>query len=408
MTEADFPLKLLVGRWFWRMGSATLLRVPLSAYEAKPSSGKIIELTDLDALGIEVAGDFRIRYRVAECKSGKVGARELFWLKGVSTFFESNEAYLAIAHDRTRTVGMRELAARLDLGLITAADLEQLLEHQGDSPDRPDAVLFDSGTLNRSAKLLDNIDRDLAKLADYNLRLFWQVPHHRNLQLGVAYLAGSRAQLDPTKRTHLALFAEHVFRYCLALFATCEAVLKRGAPAIADHLPAYLHGGERGFREMQRLMEAARRLQQQLEADERPELEAILSPLPPYYDELLELVTRLLRRPSCPTAILRHLQAASLGAIAAGARVPDVLEDYDELAVKLSNDVVAFLVRASGIDPQFAGHMQAALTGENRPRLQNGSALKGSVDTSADADVEAEARRHTAPATRGQAKLDLD
>jgi hypothetical protein len=106
LSELDLSLKLNTARLFWLMGSSTLLRVRLSATEAA-AKGRIAELTDLDVLGISVAPDFRLRYKAAECKSSRVGAKELFWLRGVLDFFGADDGYLVVHADLFRKSGRR-------------------------------------------------------------------------------------------------------------------------------------------------------------------------------------------------------------------------------------------------------------------------------------------------------------
>jgi hypothetical protein len=309
LKDADSSLKRVTAKWFWRMGCSTLLTVRLSTYETKPK-GRIIELTDLDVLGIHVAHDFGVRFRTAECKSGKAGAKELFWLRGVSDFFGADEAYLVLGQEKLRSGAVRELAATLDLGAIVGSDFRVLLQTYPDSREDLQDLLFAEERIDEADRQLSNLGQSLANFNDYLRRMYWQLPPHRHLQLGVA-------------------------------------------PGVSEHLPVYLHGGEAGLREATLRIQAAEEVQRKLEGEQRVDLAGAFNALPPYYRDLLELVTRIGRRPRHCTPILRHLQVARSRALFADAPpMPDLMEaEYDPIAVKLVTDVIAFLVKASGVDP---------------------------------------------------------
>lgn len=399
LSELDLRLKLNTARLFWLMGSSTLLRVRLSATEVA-ARARIAELTDLDVLGVSVAPDFRLRYKAAECKSSKVGAKELFWLRGVLDFFGADDGYLVIHYKNIRRQALRELAERLRLGILTSDDFETLLAAHGEDKSHHDQILFERSTIAAGDELLATLDKRLTRLADYTLRVFWQQPLHRNLQLAVAYLDDAKDALDSRQRSHLLLFAEVVYRYCLSLFGASEAIVKRGAPNVAELLQAHLHGGERGLRDANRRLQAVKEFQEQIEGGERLDLGGIFSPLPPYYSELLELVTRIMRRPTHPTPMLRHLQAAAWGSLVARAPLDRLLLDSDPVTTKLLNDVARFLVGAAGIDNEFRIAFAALLDPTSLARSTEAPAAPGnqSSDRRARAD-----RRATDPSDVAEA-----
>jgi hypothetical protein len=353
VTDADAGLKRETAKWFWRMGSSTLLTVRLSTYESKPR-GRIVELTDLDVLAIEVGQDFGVRFRTAECKSGKAGARELFWLRGVSTFFGADESYLVLGQDKLRTKAVRGLADSLDLGVIARSDFPTLFETYPESQSDLERLLFDEERIEVAERRLATLDKRLDKFNDYLRRLYWQMPPYRHLQLGVAYLDHARPQLDFKHPLHVALFIELVYRQCLAIFNACQAVIRGGVGSPGDHLPAYLHGGEAGLREATRRIEAAEQVQKELEGEQRVDLVNVFNAMPAYYPDLLEVVTRICRRPRHANSMLRHLQVArSVALFRDSAAVSGLLGDeYDPIAVKLVHDVVGFLAKAANLDGQ--------------------------------------------------------
>jgi hypothetical protein len=379
VSERDLQLKLKTARWFWAMGSGVVLRVRLTTYAAaKPTSGRrrstsLTDLADLDVLGIEVGSDYTPRFRAAECKSGKAGTKELFWLHGVLHYFGGGDGYLVLQHDDARTPGLRELASRLGLGVITFNDFAAL--ESAYPIDRAAEVIFSPATTERADTMLNHPAKAIERLTDYALRFSWQLPQHRNLQQTVGYLRSASEALRPEQREHVLLFGEVVLRYLLALYALAGAILRRGLPHSRSAALAYLHGGELGLHEVQLRVRAVQRLQQHLEGDHRGELASAFSETPPYFDAILDVVERMLRRPSLGTAALRQLIVALRGVLVAEQHMEDLMPTADPLAAKLVNDVAAFLTRAAELDRSLREHLSTALEVEATPRqVEAGSA----------------------------------
>lgn len=373
------------------MECATLLRVRMSTYQARQTGRPpVVDLTDLDVLGVSVAPDFRLQYRVAECKSGRVGSVELFWLRGVVEFFGADDAYLVVGAEATRTSSMRELASRLGVGILTADDFVELVPaYQKGGAE----LIVDALGSDRAQSQVASLSKELEGLHDYHVRLAWQFPQYRNLQLGVGYLERSRERLDAKNPAHVRLVSQHAFVYSLALFACCQSVLRRGIAQVSEQLPAYLYGGELGLREAQRRMAAVEEFQRKLEG-ERVDLAGMFGALPPYYTELLELITRLLRRPEHATAVLRHLQAVSARAVDPTISVARTLPDYDPLTVKLVNDIVAFLVKAAQLPTEFRVQIAAHLDGDQLDAADEGATklAPGDAESKPDDGVQQELR----------------
>lgn len=378
MSERDLQLKLRTARWFWSMGSAVVLRVRLTAYagaantKGKRRGGTLTDLADLDVLGVEVARDFTLRYRAAECKSAKAGAKELFWLRGVLDYFGGGDAYLVAQHDSVRSPALREFATRMGLGVVTFNDFEAI---QAAYPsDAAAEVMFSPEAVARADSLLNESAKDLERLTDYALRFSWQLPQHRNLQQAVGYLRGAGPALKSSQLEHVLLFGEVVWRYLLALYSLSANVLRRGYPHTRTLALAYLHGGELGLHEAQQRVRAVQTLQEQLEGGERVDLAGVFTEAPPYFDALLDVVERLLRRPELANAALRQLTVALRGVLVAERSGNDLLPDGDPLAAKLVKDVAAFLTRAAGLDRGLRERLGDAL------EIESGSDMRKEAD----------------------------
>lgn len=380
MSERDLKLKLKTARWFWAMGSAVVLRVRLTAYAGSPPdsgkrrSGALTDLADLDVLGVETGSDFALRFRAAECKSAKAGAKELFWLRGVLDYFGGGDGYLIVQHDDTRTPALREFAARMGVGVITFNDFASL--EKSYPPDAAAEAMFTPETVARADAMLQRPGRQLERLTDYALRFSWQLPQHRNLQQAVGYLRGAGDALRPAQREHVLLFGEVVLRYLLALNALAASVLRRGFPHTRSVALAYLHGGELGLHEVQQRVRAVQNLQQNLEGEPRRELAGVFSEAPPYFDAMLDVVERMLRRPELATPALRQLTVALQGVLVAGDTTDQLMPSADPLAAKLVNDVAAFLTRAAGLDRALRERLAEALEVETTTEQSSLEALQ--------------------------------
>jgi len=161
---------------------------------------------------------------------------------------------------------------------------------------------------------------------------------------------------------HIALFLDLAWLYMLAMIRTTEHI-RGGYLGDPDRgIQEYIFGGATGLREKQ---ETA----QLLVSVAPPEVGA-LDHLPPYYRNLRELATRLMRRPGRMQPALRYLEAA---AALAAARNPRPLlglfgdQDYDLIAGKLAADVCGFLVAAADLDPNFRIRARSFLLAESAP-----------------------------------------
>jgi hypothetical protein len=368
VSERDLQLKLRTARWFWSLGSAVVLRVRLTAYAGTSSkkgqrrSAALTDLADLDVLGVEVGRDLGLRYRAAECKSAKAGAKELFWLRGVLDYFGGGEGYLVVHHDSIRTPALREFASRMGLGILTFNDFEALQDAY--PPDAAAETMFAADTVAQADALLQQPAKELERLTDYVLRFSWQLPQHRNLQQAVGYLRAAREALRPQQREHVLLFGEAVLRYLLALYSLSANVLRRGFPHTRALALSYLHGGELGLHEAQQRMRAVQQMQQHLEGAERVDLAGAFSEAPPYFDAMLDVVERMLRRPGLASAALRQLTVALHGVLVAERPASELMPDADPFASKLVNDVAAFLTRSAELDRGLREQLALALETE--------------------------------------------
>ncbi|MXZ79167.1 MAG: hypothetical protein F4Z06_12970 [Acidimicrobiia bacterium] len=349
-SERDLPLKLKMRRLFWSMGSSTCLDVKLRAYVSGDERGTSRqEYTDLDVLGVACSIDGRLQFALADCKTSSRRAIErMFWIRGVADFFEADNAYLV--RSNTVPAATRSLSVRLGIGVLDPHDFEKLLE-TFETPlsfSGPLECLFDARSVQRQLSFVTDVDKKLKPLIDYMRFDYWVYEPYRNLTQVVAHLAESVKTLDPQNPLHQSLFFEAAWLYSLAVAQASHHVRISRMSDILTAVRTYVAGGELALREKNAL---AKLLEQAgIVVDTRSAV------LPPYTDDLAELITRITVRPSEASDILRYAEYLSTAtAVGEGASVGVAFGQTHvrPIAAKLLADVCGFLVAASGLRPDF-------------------------------------------------------
>ena len=371
MSELDLGLKVGVRRLLWSMGFSTRLDVVLRG-DGRPAATKSSRsktarsagpetFTDLDVLGVVVSPGYRLMKAVADCKSGardKPTAR-MFWARGVADLFGADQTLLV--REREVNDATRQLSSRLGITVLTSKDLVAMQQLHGDpvpNPDGPLKVLFDREQVERHMRAFDKLDRRLNPLLEYRNFDYWVYDQHRNPFQLVAHLRDARECLDPANPDHLALFVDMAWLYLYSLIGVTEHLRGAFMQDVDRGLQEYLFGGATGLnekREFAALLESV-----------RPKDAKEVGHLPPYYGNLREVVTRLLRRPGHVQGALRYAEAAS-ALMAARVRVPlrDAFgSEFDPVTAKLVADVCGFLVASAELAPEFRAQARAWLLAE--------------------------------------------
>jgi hypothetical protein len=354
VSELDLGLKVASRRLLWRMGFTTRVDVPLRAYVPPSTSrrgSRYETFTDLDVLGIAVSPGFALRSVIADCKTTQRGSTErMFWVRGVSDFFAADDAWMV----RTGgvTAASRQLAARLGISVLEATDLTRLEEfHPIELPldSGPLALLFDETRVAAVLKALTTVDRKLEPLVEYRQFDYWVYDEHRNLLQVVAHLAAAAKHLDASHPTHRALFIDCAWLYTLSLAHACANVRAVHVSDVDTALQQYLFGGQMALQEKRKLAAA---LAHYAPAGAAADDDGVL---PSWYGQLLELVTRHLRRPTLIGEELRYAEWVTEAQLAKeNCTVADAFgSSFSPIAAKLFADVCGFLVTVSRLDPDF-------------------------------------------------------
>jgi hypothetical protein len=91
----------------------------------------------------------------------------------------------------------------------------------------------------------------------------------------------------------------------------------------------------------------------------------VVEVLPPYFDELVDLLSRVARRRHAAQNALRALEFIGTETVAnAGKAWTTAFPGIDEISAKLASDTVRFLVRSCDLDPWFLESFDAAIEGD--------------------------------------------
>lgn len=364
MSEKDIQLKAESRRLLWRMGFTTRVDVPLRAYVPTSSSPsrrpRYESFTDLDVLGVALAPGFAVRKVIADCKTTSKGSTErMFWIRGVADFFAADDAWMV--RSGGVTAAARQLSGRLRISVLKPNDLAALESYHPSElhlDTGPLALLFDRERVADYMKAFTKLDRKLEKLIEYRQFDYWVYDEHRNLQQVPGHLAEVAKHLDPAHPAHRALFLDSAWLYTLSLANVAAHVRTVHVTDIDTALQEYIFGGQVGLQEKQKLAAQLRRF-----APKGAMTNGNGGVLPSWYKQLLELVTRHLRRPYVVNDELRYAEWIAEAQIAKeAATVATAFGDsFNAVAAKLLADVCGFLVTVAQLDPSFRTYARTVL-----------------------------------------------
>ncbi len=167
---------------------------------------------------------------------------------------------------------------------------------------------------------------------------YWLYEEHRNLQRGVTQLRQVARYLDPRDPMHVSLFLSSAWLYVLSI---ARAVTHLRRTHAAEHVPvlqAYLFGGQAALQEKLQLSAILR------EATGRPTADSLTEDvLPPYFEQLSEVVTRFALKPHLLIEVARYAEFLSEVAVlkpSRGIAQAAFGQAFNPVAAKLLRDVI--------------------------------------------------------------------
>lgn len=385
------------------MGLSTRLDVELRGHKAASQRGGAQSFTDLDVLGISISPDVRISTLIADCKTSKRDSTSrMFWVKGVAEFFGADHAYLVREHEVTDAA--RQLSAKLGIGILTSPELSRLQTIHNPRPNAEPTgldVLFDRRAVASHLSAFNGLNSKLDHLLEFAQFDYWVNDPHRNPTQLVAHLSKASNLLNPLDPAHRAVFLDLGWLHLLSL-TRVTGYVRGGFLGDPDRaVQEYLFGGPAALDE--------KRVTAALLNQARPAGSPVMNHLPSYFRPMLELITRLLKRPQHLQNSLRYIEVATAFATSGNlGPIPQEIAPgaFDPIAAKLAADVCGFVTSVCGLDPKFRSHARRVLLGEE----PTASRAVADAVVSRPTNLESNSRRMPRPAhepTEGRAQLSL-
>lgn len=363
MSELDLGLKVSARRLLWRMGYSTRIDVPLRAYGSNPAqgAGTVESYTDLDVLGVALIPGGSVGTAIVDCKTGGSSAiSRMFWVRGLVDFFGASSAY--VVRDREISSGARQLAARLDLTALTGSEvsaLEQLHPSPLPLDEEPLSNLFSPKHVAAVLQRYTEQDKKLKSLLEYRQFDYWIYDEHLNPVQMVEHLRGVRRTLDGRNPQHVAILLDCAWLYLLTMTHAIDQIRRVHVSNVTLGLKEYLLGGPARVREKENIATLLGELQA---AGELPDTVSI-DPLPLYTVAMAELLNRIMRRSEKVVDSLRYLEyVSSATMVSAKTSASEGFGDnYDPVAAKIAENVVAFLVQSADLDGRLLVAARALL-----------------------------------------------
>lgn len=314
--DKDLGLKLRMRRILWVQGFYCPVEVDLSSYDYDQRQLTRQSLTDIDVLALRFDPDLRLQTALVDCKSGSESEpSRIFWLRGVMDFFRAEQGFLA---KKKLHAHARALAPRLGIRAFDEDDLSQL--EQILRTERAPATLVDQ---TRHAQMEDLWGIDVVPggkptarqlrvkgVIHYLQYLYWMVDEYRNVQTVIERFATIAHDLDPTSKRDKYLAHVGLQRLSLSVLRLAGEVIGRHVRDIPKQVRGYLFGGPLLLREREELLAAVEKIRIDAKLGSDP-----ITLEPPYYDELVEIVNKLVQYAPDAAQILRLEEAVLLGRV---------------------------------------------------------------------------------------------
>lgn len=190
----------------------------------------------------------------------------------------------------------------------------------------------------------------LQRLYQYLQYWYWMLEEHRNIQNIIDRLELVAPDLHPSDLRSKYLVHVALQRLTLSVLQMASAVAGRDVRDVKRQGRIYMYGGPLALREREQTITYLNMLDQN-----NTGITEKISLDPEYFDELIEIINRLIIKSAASSLILQHLDAV-LVSLLLGGTVDIKLEmgdRYSTDALVLSKRIATMLQRASGLDPSL-------------------------------------------------------
>lgn len=355
MQDQDQMLKLRVRKVLWSQGYHCPLEVDLSHFDVE-ESGRALRrssLTDIDVLGIRFDRDLRMSTIVADCKSGREPEpSRIFWLRGVMDLFGAREGILVKTRVRSHA---RALAPKLDIRVLDedglavlaqALDLDSLLLGVDDPNIHRRTIDLWGIDVRRGQRPTDQ-QLAIKKVYQHLQYVYWVTEEYRNVQTIIERFAAIGGELLVGDLRSKYLVHVGLQRLALSVLRMANAIAARDLTEIRMHARLYLFGGPLLLHERTEMIRLLEEFRQQNNL-EGPSIEL----LPPYFDELVEVVNRIILNSQHAVRILQHLDGVLIECVLGQGRgLQEVLGSvYNTDSLVLAKRVASLFQQHAGFD----------------------------------------------------------
>lgn len=354
-SDKDINLKLRFKRILFQMGYYSPIEVELSQYQALGPELKRKSLTDLDVLGIKFDPVLTPHKVICDCKSGRSisDPNRLFWLKGVMDYFEANIAYYLRPKIDNHA---RAIAPKLGVRAIDENELQALESNLNvnsfplplqdpnfyETQRRLWGISVPSGVRPTSKQL------ESKKVYTYLSYYYWHIEQHRNLFMLVAHFEKIAHLLDPDNPRDVLLAYVGVERFTHCLLEMGSVIYARGTSNLPQNARIYLYGGPLALRDREEFFRLLNKLT------------LVKEPLdPPFLENTIELVNRIVRNPYPAVEVLRYLEAIYGWCVQLGHKDIAPVFNGNPLtgAIVLSRDITITFAKATGMRQELYSNL---------------------------------------------------
>lgn len=362
--DLDFEQKLALRRVYRAFGFGTRTNVLVADVSESHSELTPKSYTDIDVLAVGLSADLRALYTVGYCTTSRASSERVFWLRGLREEFPGAEA-IFVARDFSNAA--RSLCIRNGIAALTEVELA---EYVGTSQRRlsPARRRFEETLepgIEGYARFLRTLAKQFDPLVAYRDYVHLQLGHARNLQVAISTLRLPAEAWRGHDSRHLGLLLDVVFIYALALVDAARYVHRAARAHVPEAVRTFVGGGAAALRDKTNLTRLVGDLLTQL-GEHGVQLPAsareAIRPVPTYTEDISALVGALLQQPEIVERLPWYIETLQLAAVLGFSDVAGQLHDAgeppadSERALRMVREIVAFLVRQSGLPRE---HLEA-------------------------------------------------
>lgn len=343
----DLDLKLRFRRLLFLQGYWSPIEVELSQYEYLGTSVKRRSLTDLDVLGIKYDRLFTPFRVVGDCKSGKniSDVNRLFWLKGIKDYFGADQAYFIhpIVKGHTHSIAPK-LGVRIldEKALLLVEDNLEVKKFALPLADKQvhEAITNRWGIEVPKGAKPTKEQLELKEVYSYLSYSYWYIEQYRNILNIIEKFSRIAPLLSESNERHVLLAYTGLERFVHSFMEAANYVIAQGGTNIFQDARTYVYGGTLTLREKEEFFRLLRKLTQSNEQLD-----------PPYFQDIIELLGRMIRNPNGACDVLRHLNAIYLWCVYFRNKTLLSLTDIGEntSAIVLARDAAQTFSKITGI-----------------------------------------------------------